>query len=898
MEAYNNYNKGDLLKGQYRKLADLSKGSYGLVSVAEDIVHDKRLVAVKYIYPLPKKKQRQHGSDDDDSDSDSDDDLYPLAISPPSKSILQTLYNEAKKEITIHKILGVHSNIATLYDHFDSCLVLEYCSRGDLYDAIQDGKGPSTSQDIKDVFYQILDALEFCHSKNVFHRDLKPENILIGEDWSIKLCDWGLATTNRIISNKSEFDVGSERYMAPELFDPEMESYDAAKIDLWSIGIILLTLVFHKNPFSIANHSDKRFLQFVVNREALFDIFSTMSGEMFSVLRYSLNIDPTNRDIGMLKGELETLKYFTIDEEYWEVEQDEVEKEPHYEGENELGNEEEEDEEEEDEVDDEVQLQNNNQLEFTFDVEDGDSSGGSGGSDRLAKSNSGRRSRPPIRNRNLESALLGTYDSEGIDSAAESDVTASSDAALPMPHNHRADALLSKNSSMLPIPIIGTEYNDVGNHSIFRNQRKPFGVASFNQSKISTDGFGGGKFNREDFFTPKSVFNHYMDKYGDSKQQDRAFNYNSNNNNHNVRNKMSTWKKKGKRRSWKKATIDSDNYESGSSSQFPRSRSRSRVRHSYSGTNHTNVNGNSNGHVHGHGNGNGNSRDYFKKKAHSFSSSKPKKLFSNSGHSNLAATSGGNSQLHQHHGIHTQQLQQHPSLQNNGVVGSKKYVPPYLRSPSHARSPLIDPPIEDIGNLNLEDDEVFHLEDDFDDSEYPSNNGHISGQSSGRSHGTFLIPTANTVDNFKKPPINFKVPTYSLATAVGVAPGSTVTSDSSSVRGIGRRNSLGGGQRSSVCPTSSSGKFIGPISEFVPPNGKYVPPFRRSSHSSNITSKIKANEGNSKECDDDSKRKMSHHDFKRDIMTNIDSTSSSVPTGKTDWFSFKKDWGDYDDEDA
>lgn len=61
--------------------------------------------------------------------------------------------------------------------------------------------------------------------------------------------------------------------MAPELFDESIDHYDASKIDLWSIGIILLTLVFHKNPFQVANYSDKRFVQFASNREALFDIF-------------------------------------------------------------------------------------------------------------------------------------------------------------------------------------------------------------------------------------------------------------------------------------------------------------------------------------------------------------------------------------------------------------------------------------------------------------------------------------------------------------------------------------------------------------------------------------------------------------------------------------------------
>ena len=70
-------------------------------------------------------------------------------------------------------------------------MILEFCSRGDLYEAIHSGNGPVTTPDIKDVFQQILTAVEYCHSRGVYHRDLKPENILIAEDWSIKICDWG-----------------------------------------------------------------------------------------------------------------------------------------------------------------------------------------------------------------------------------------------------------------------------------------------------------------------------------------------------------------------------------------------------------------------------------------------------------------------------------------------------------------------------------------------------------------------------------------------------------------------------------------------------------------------------------------------------------------------------------
>lgn len=70
-----------------------------------------------------------------------------------------------------------------------------------------------------------------------------------------------------------------------------------------------------------------------------------MSGDLFSVLRFSLTIDPDNRDLNSISEELQLLRYFTIDEEYWDNEDyEEEEEEGEYEAEE--GEEEEEDEEE------------------------------------------------------------------------------------------------------------------------------------------------------------------------------------------------------------------------------------------------------------------------------------------------------------------------------------------------------------------------------------------------------------------------------------------------------------------------------------------------------------------------------------------------------------------------
>lgn len=864
MDEYEKYDNGNLLRSRYEKVANISKGSYGLVSLAKDKKLNDKLVAVKFIYPLDyntedKSNEKENGR------ASSSPARYRSVVNAETErknSILKTLYEEAAKEISIHKILGVHDNVTSLYDHFDSCLILEYCSRGDLYEAIQSGDGPTTSQDIKDAFLQVLSALDYCHSKNVFHRDLKPENILIGEDWSIKLCDWGLATTTRNITNKNEFDIGSERYMAPELFDESIDHYDASKIDLWSIGIILLTLVFHKNPFQVANYSDKRFVQFASNREALFDIFSTMSGEMFSVTRYCLNIDPSNRDLQNLQNELTALKYFTIDEEYWASD---------YEDEN-L----EEADIDEDDADDDDDNDDDDEDEYFDDGVD-DYYSHEEAKKNVSVSLSPTKSIPLITTTDVESKSINCLKPE-TDSTTESDTVNSRAIELKdepaMPHNHRADALLSSSTNMKPIPISD------GNIKFIRNTRKPFNVASYNQSAINShhkpnnnyNSFNNGnvfnnRFNREDFFTPKSVFNHYMDKYGEQRFNNTGkYQHPHHQNKYNNR---SDWKRNGnKRRTWKR------NYKTSNSTQ-------NKSRNFYHNNNYNNENDSYNHYYSNYSD---------RRKSHLFYPSKSRK---NNTTGDLLANS-----------FHALSHQHNSTSVNSSTSG--KYIPPYLRSPQCMKSPDIGPLVEEIDNLDLnhDDEEVFHLDADFEFGNTRNNESRIPSNKS--------LQAANGDVSFKKP--NFKVPTYTIPNVVSDNPvsghGSFRTNNSTYIhkgttyRGSGnntRRNStiapnstrpisMGSNALSDIAPTLSSSYST---------SGKYIPPFRRSSHGpigiglpqnlQTINGKVKnhyiPNIQDKRKIPGDEKNP---NNFLSQVNENRIG-SSSVPSDKTDWFLSRKE---------
>ncbi|KTA97083.1 Serine/threonine-protein kinase KSP1 [Nakaseomyces glabratus] len=356
---YEIYKEGGTLNDRYQKIEDLSEGSYGYVSLAKDLKL-KRLVAVKYIFKLDEDDDNNDCNDADNSrieelpdgdinknnefenskekenSSREKKNMMKYKKSLISSKIRSRLSNniclEAMYEVDIQTKIGFHENIVQLYDFFDSYIIMEYCSGGDLYEAIKDDLVPKKTKEITHILTQILDAIEFVHNKQIYHRDIKPENILITSliDWKIKLTDWGLATTDE---KSYDRNVGSERYMPPELFesnldiDERKEPYDCSKVDLWSIGIVFLNVVFYKNPFRIADQSDKSFCYFASNREALFDVFSTMTYDFFQVLRYSLTIDPTNRDIQKIRAELKNLSQYTLDDNYYNEELDREEEE-------------------------------------------------------------------------------------------------------------------------------------------------------------------------------------------------------------------------------------------------------------------------------------------------------------------------------------------------------------------------------------------------------------------------------------------------------------------------------------------------------------------------------------------------------------------------------------------
>lgn len=95
--------------------------------------------------------------------------------------------------------------------------------------------------------YELLKALDFCHSKGIMHRDVKPQNIIVDQKGRrLRLIDWGLA---EFYHPKQDYNVrvASRYFKGPELL-VDYGYYDYS-LDIWSLGCMFASMIFRKEPF-------------------------------------------------------------------------------------------------------------------------------------------------------------------------------------------------------------------------------------------------------------------------------------------------------------------------------------------------------------------------------------------------------------------------------------------------------------------------------------------------------------------------------------------------------------------------------------------------------------------------------------------------------------------------
>ncbi|KAL2502304.1 CBL-interacting serine/threonine-protein kinase 21 [Forsythia ovata] len=142
--------------------------------------------------------------------------------------------------VRIHEVIGTKTKIY---------IVMEYVSGGQLSDKMSYLK-KLKEIDARIYFQQLIDAVDYCHSKGVYHRDLKPQNLLIDSKGNLKVSDFGLSTLRKPGTLLSTA-CGSPSYAAPELLSNK--AYEGAAADIWSCGVILFELLAGYLPFDDSN---------------------------------------------------------------------------------------------------------------------------------------------------------------------------------------------------------------------------------------------------------------------------------------------------------------------------------------------------------------------------------------------------------------------------------------------------------------------------------------------------------------------------------------------------------------------------------------------------------------------------------------------------------------------
>ncbi|NXX50122.1 GAK kinase, partial [Tricholaema leucomelas] len=183
-------------------------------------------------------------------------------------------------------------------------LLTELC-KGQLVEFLKkvESKGPISCDTVLKIFYQTCRAVQHMHKQKplIIHRDLKVENLLISNQGTIKLCDFGSATT---VSYYPDYSWSAQKralveeeitrnttpmYRTPEMIDLYSNFPIAEKQDIWALGCILYLLCFRQHPFE-----DGAKLR-IVNGKYVIPQNDTRYSVFHDLIRSMLKVNPEER---------------------------------------------------------------------------------------------------------------------------------------------------------------------------------------------------------------------------------------------------------------------------------------------------------------------------------------------------------------------------------------------------------------------------------------------------------------------------------------------------------------------------------------------------------------------------------------------------------------------------
>uniref|UniRef100_A0A8C4UX74 Ribosomal protein S6 kinase n=1 Tax=Falco tinnunculus TaxID=100819 RepID=A0A8C4UX74_FALTI len=221
------------------------------------------------------------------------------------KIISKRMEANTQREITALKLCEGHPNVVKLHevyhDQLHTFLVMELLKGGELLERIQKKKHFSETE-ASHIMRRLVSAVSHMHDVGVVHRDLKPENLLFTDETDnseIKIIDFGFARLKPPDNQPLKTPCFTLHYAAPELLNHN--GYDES-CDLWSLGVILYTMLSGQVPFqsqdkSLTCTSALEIMKKIKKGEFSFEgeAWKNVSEEAKELIQGLLTVDPNKR---------------------------------------------------------------------------------------------------------------------------------------------------------------------------------------------------------------------------------------------------------------------------------------------------------------------------------------------------------------------------------------------------------------------------------------------------------------------------------------------------------------------------------------------------------------------------------------------------------------------------
>ncbi|KAK8898180.1 hypothetical protein M9Y10_000452 [Tritrichomonas musculus] len=224
---------------------------------------------------------------------------YPVAIK---------IFQRDNQEEEIRKSI-IHPFICQDFDlikasNGKSCIIMEYVDGETLLDYIN--HNPLLSEeDIKNIFAQLVVAIDYLHKNHIIHRDLKCENIMIDKNQNIRLIDLDFSCHD---TDSHSTICGSPGYLAPEIIT---QNFYGNSIDIWSLGIVIYAITYGVLPFNSTNI--KEVIRLITTVEPYFPIDKRIGFNLINIIKKMLIKNPNRR---ITIEEIKKDPFFTFDSNY------------------------------------------------------------------------------------------------------------------------------------------------------------------------------------------------------------------------------------------------------------------------------------------------------------------------------------------------------------------------------------------------------------------------------------------------------------------------------------------------------------------------------------------------------------------------------------------------------